>query len=139
MSRLSQLIQTEYFRILERNEMSKNVKNTAQKLKEAVRAEVKTIMAEATAKSPEIEGKLEVMRQGLIKAGKFTDKADGTMQRTPRLEVRIPAKTVSEFINIPLDELTLFFLNGIRITEGIAPFEYRLGEVCFYAQDSERK
>src|ERR1017187_8088186 len=105
MSRLSQLIKTEYFRILERSHMSTPAKNTQQKLKEAIRLELKTIMAEVTAKHPEIEAKLETVRKGLISAGKFTQRGDATSDRASRLEVRIPVKTVSEITDVPIDEL----------------------------------
>ena len=51
----------------------------------------------------------------------------------PALEKRIHINTVAELIDVPVNELMLYFLNSVKHTNERKLIEYRQGHVTFYA------
>ena len=103
-----------------------------------VKTEFQKMMSEAADRGKEIGKKLNDLRETLIKEGKINwlNKGSGTVTRAAIAERRIPIATVSELIDVPINELVLFFLNGERISEGLYDNDcgcrYGAGNVYFY-------
>ena len=112
-------------------------KRTEGRLQTLIKEEIQSMMEEANERSEEIGKKLEEMRKRLVREGKITEDmlGSGNVTTPSRSERRIPLESVSKVIDIPVNELTLHFLNGHRIREGKDLVEYRLGCVYFYGED----
>lgn len=130
MSKLGDLIKKEYANVIEKQANSIN----ESKVKTIIREEFKALLEKAEEKKVDIGAKLESMRKKLIKDGNITIFERGSARNNieARPERRIDIKSVSEIIGVPINDLTLHFLNGHRIHEGQELVEYRLGQVYFY-------
>ena len=134
MPKLSALIRNEHLKMLVKTQEGQRgaVLETVNRV---VKTEYQKMMKEAEDRAESINKKLEELRKTLLKEGQITnrDMGSGTVMKAALPERRIPIATVSELLDIPINELVLHFLNGHRIEENSIPsFEYRLGEVYFY-------
>jgi len=137
--RISSLIRNEHLKML-----AKTREGHRGAMKEAVDRIVKTeyqkMMKEAEERSEAISKKLEELRKTLLKEGQITEreKGSGNVTKGSLPERRIPLATVSELLDVPINELVLHFLNGHRLEENSIPScEYRLGCVYFYDSSFE--
>ena len=101
-------------------------------LRESIKARVRTLLESVEENAPEIEQKLEEVRQELLKAGRIVDYGGAKNHRAARPECRIPIETVSNLIDVPVNELMLYFLNGQRNKYEQCMVEYSQRNVLFY-------
>lgn len=105
------------------------------RLKKMVNEEYKKLLEDCEKEAPKIEKKLEDMRSKMCedfmkleRKGTFTEEAG---------EKRIQVNTVAELIDVPVNELMLYFLNSVKVSNERKLVEYRLGHVYFYASKAE--
>lgn len=105
------------------------------RLKNMVKEEYKKLLEDCEKEAPKIEKKLEDMRSKMCedfvkleRKGTFTEAAG---------EKRIQINTVAELIDVPVNELMLYFLNSVKASDERHLVEYRLGHVYFYASKAE--
>lgn len=102
-------------------------------LKALVKEEYVKIMDEAKKAAPKIEKKLEECRKEMMKElSVMTRETVGTTFE-PTLEKRIQVGVVAEMIDVPLNELILYFMNEVKTSNDRKLVEYHLGHVYFYA------
>jgi hypothetical protein len=101
-------------------------------LKQLVKEEYIKIQKEAAEAAPKIEKKLHECREKMV--GEFfkREKVGTTFEAV--MEKRLQVNTVAEMIDVPVNELILYFLNNVKTMNERALVEYRLGHVYFYAQ-----
>ena len=105
---------------------------TEQKVKAAIKENLKSRMEAVKKKETEIDTKLEEVRQELLKAGRIRDYGGATNEKGARPECRIPVETISRLIGHPVNELMLHFLNGQRNRHESEMVEYGQRTVKFY-------
>jgi hypothetical protein len=105
------------------------------RLQKMVKEEYKKLLEDCEKDAPKIEKKLEDMRSKMCedfmtleRKGTFTEAAG---------EKRIQVNTVAELIDVPVNELMLYFLNSVKTSNERKLVEYRLGHVYFYASTAE--
>lgn len=99
-------------------------------LKKLVKEEYEKILDESQKEAPKIAKKLHEFREELF--GSML-KRDGLKSSRPVLQRRIQLQTVSEAIEVPVNDLMLYFLNRVKATNEHHLIEYRLGCVTFFA------
>jgi hypothetical protein len=102
-------------------------------LKQLVKEEYVKIQKEATEQAPKIEKKLESVRKEMFKHLPTTEVAREDTVFDERKARTLQMATVAEMIDIPVNELTLYFLNHVKTKNEASSVEYRLGHVYFYA------
>lgn len=142
MGKLTECIRSEHLKLLEKVDTSRAAAKRIQesKVRRLIKEEFDAVLGEIAENAPEIGTKLETMRKKLIADNRFSilERGGANHLRGSRPERRIPLESVSRMIDVPVDNLILHFLNGHRIHEGVTNLvEYRLGTVCFYADDKE--
>jgi hypothetical protein len=98
-----------------------------------IKESVLNMMTEMDAKKIDIAEKLEKLREKLVSEGAMEQLE--SMAQSPtnrRYEKRISAKTVSEIIDVPINELLLYFINEVKTKNTRSLVEYRMAEVYFY-------
>jgi len=110
------------------NTESKITRSTLQKL---VKEEYTKILDEARKAAPKIEKKLEECRKEMMAEFVQRERIGSTFD--PVMEKRIQINTVSEMIDVPVNELVLYFINNVKTSNTRKMVEYRLGHVYFYA------
>ena len=108
-------------------------KTVRSQLKKVVKEEIIKMLTEAKKKAPSIQEKLEEVREKLIPGTFAGDSLGENIAGHRRLERRVDLRMVSELIEVPVNELMLYFLNEIKNTNYRHLVEYRLGHVYFYA------
>lgn len=102
----------------------------SKKFRTLVKEELAAMMGEVEKHSDSIASKLETLRKKLIDEMTTSETIGWASNTIP--EKRVGIKTVSELIDVPLHELTLYFLNrvktGLTETQNI---DYRMGQVYF--------
>lgn len=98
-------------------------------IQQIVQEEIARMIKESKEKAPKLEKELEAMR---VKFFPDMLKPDFQGQDIP-MEKRVQIQTVSELLDVPVNELMLYFLNGAKLTNGRSLVEYHLGHVYFYA------
>lgn len=133
MGKVSSIIKNGHLNLLEKTNNAKK-KAITETIDSLIKEEYDKLQKEAEKRSDEIGKKLEELRKTLVKEGQITLRERGSARQSIRAipERRIPIATISEILDIPINELTLYFLNGQRIHEGAQLVEYRLGCVYFY-------
>lgn len=124
-------------------QIMKGESKLAESFKNVVRNEFKLMLKEAAENSGTVESKLETLRKKFVKEGQIPSchLGSGTNNHAARPERRVPLATVSELIEVPVNELVLYFLNGERITETeqmsetAKMFRYGMGHVYFFNDD----
>jgi hypothetical protein len=101
-------------------------------LQRLVKEEYVKIQKEAAESAPKIEKKLHECREKMV--GEFfkREKVGTTFEAV--MEKRLQVNTVAEMIDVPINELILYFLNNVKTMNERALVEYRSGHVYFYAQ-----
>jgi hypothetical protein len=99
-------------------------------LNKIINEEIQKLVEESEKKAPEIAKKLETLRKKLIPAMTRRE-SDGEVLN--RLEKRVQMQTVSELLEIPVNELMLHFLNNVKASNDRHLIEYHLGHVYFWA------
>lgn len=101
-------------------------------LSQLVKEEYVKIQKEAMESAPKIEKKLHECREKMV--GEFfkREKVGTTFEAV--MEKRLQVNTVAEMIDVPINELILYFLNNVKTMNERSLVEYRLGHVYFYAQ-----
>lgn len=105
---------------------------TIQSIREATRLELQIMLREAKEKSPKICKSLEELRQKLIPTMVELE-ALGESQLERRPEKRVQLEMVSKIVDVPVNELVLYFMNEVKNRNERSLVEYRLGHVYFYA------
>lgn len=100
-------------------------------LKKIVKEEYNKLIKDLSESAPSIDKKLNEVRTELFKEYFKREKIGSTFKE--RLEKRIQLKALSEMIDVPVNELLLFFLNNIKTMNERSLYEYRLGHIYFYA------
>lgn len=100
-------------------------------LQQLVKEEYVKIQKEAMESAPKIEKKLKECREKMV-VDFFKRENVGTTKEAV-LEKRIQVNTVAEMIDVPVNELILYFLNNVKTMNERQLIEYRLGHVYFYA------
>lgn len=104
---------------------------TRSSLKSIVKEEYKKILEDAKEAAPKIEKKLEECRSKMMCEFVTRDKVGTTFEAA--MEKRLQLNTVSEMIDVPVNELMLYFVNNVKTSNDRKLVEYRLGHVYFYA------
>lgn len=104
-----------------------------EQLKKVVKEEISKMLSEAKKKQPTIQEKLEKLREKLIPEMLAGESLGENTAGHRRLERRVQLKTVSELLEVPVNELILYFINDIKNTNARHLIEYRLGHCYFYA------
>lgn len=103
-------------------------------IKTIVGEEVSKMIQETTKKvrkdSNKIEKKLEELRKKFLP--EMLEK-ESLSPLSRNLEKRVALNTVSELLDIPVNELMLYFLVEVKSKATRSLVEYRLGHVVFYA------
>lgn len=110
----------------------KKVKQAMKKeaLQQIVKEEYVKIQKEAAEAAPLIEQKLHECREKML--SEFVKRARIGTTFEAAMEKRLQLVTVSEMIDVPVNELILYFLNNVKGMNERALVEYRLGHVYFY-------
>lgn len=108
------------------------IQETVDKL---VKEEMTKLIESAKERAPDLEKKLEELRKKLV-----PDDApvrEGLQMHSSKLrpERRVEIKTVSELLDVPINELVLHFLNNVKTKNERSVVEYRLGSVYFYGNE----
>ena len=116
---------------LERILFMAKIQETVDKL---VKEEMTKLIESAKERAPDLEKKLEELRKKLV-----PDDApvrEGLQMHSSKLrpERRVEIKTVSELLDVPINELVLHFLNNVKTKNERSVVEYRLGSVYFYGE-----
>ncbi len=98
-------------------------------LKKMVRSEYLDLMNELAEKYPKIEKKLEEVRKDMYSEYFKRQRVGSTFK--PVLEKRIQTQTLSELIEIPVNELILYAKNCIKTTNESVLVDYALGHFIF--------
>lgn len=105
-------------------------------VKEAIRKltkeEFSLMLREAKEKEPQIEKKLEELRLKLVPE-MLAVESMAVNALGARPEKKVLLKTVSEIIDIPVNELVLHFLNNVKTKNERSLIEYHMGQVHFFA------
>ena len=116
----------------------KSPKKIAAQITEATKTEFANMLREAAekeAKEPKIGPKLEELRGKLKKEMScFTSLGEETFGGV-RKQKRISAKTCSEILDIPINELVIYAINEIKNKNERSLVEYHLGTFIFYADE----
>ncbi len=96
-----------------------------------VNEEVDKMFAEAQKNSPKIEKELEKLRTKLFKDEGL--EMESLAQAYPYIDKRLQLSLVSEILDVPINELMLYFLNCVKTKNKRSLVEMRLGHVYFYA------
>ena len=102
------------------------------KLTQIIREELSEMLKEADKKAGKIDAKLEAMRKKITKhIEKESMGADLIQEDRPHKRVLV--KTVSDTIDIPVNDLTLHFLNRVKTKNERSLIEMHMGQIYFYA------
>lgn len=101
-------------------------------IREMTKLEFAKMLREAKEKEPKINEDLEELRQKLIPS-MLELESNGQSHLERRPEKRVELNTVSQILDVPVNELVLHFLNTVRTKNERSLVEYRLGHVYFYA------
>jgi hypothetical protein len=103
-----------------------------------VKEELAQMMKEAEKDSSKIATKLETLRKKFVSEMTENESIGWASNSVP--EKRVAIKTVSELIDIPLHELTLYFLNNTKtkMDENQNVF-YSMGQVYFRNHNSDKQ
>ncbi|MBW3546092.1 MAG: hypothetical protein KY428_10935 [Bacteroidetes bacterium] len=96
-----------------------------------VKEEVDSMFVKAEKNSPKIEKELEKLRKKLYKDEELTKEDIG--DKLPKFEKRMQLQMVSEILDVPVNELMLYFLNCVKTKNTRSLVEMHLGHVYFYA------
>ena len=110
---------------------------TKAQLEKLIREEYKTLFKEAAEKAPKIDEALEKLRKKLEPEMATLETIGSEVGGASRPHKRVQMKTVSEILDIPVNELTLHFLNNVKTKNERSLTEYRLGHVYFYKKPTE--
>ena len=109
------------------------------KLQETVDKLVKEEMAKlieaAKERAPDLDKKLEELRKKLVPDDDSVREGLQIHSAMRRPERRVELKTVSELLDVPINELMLHFLNNVKTKNERSMVEYRLGHVYFYGTE----
>jgi hypothetical protein len=99
-------------------------------LNRIISEELEKMVTEAKKKETSIAGKLDALREKLVKAlAKANKDCDVSKER---IEKRVEIDMVADIIDVPKNELILYFLNTVKASNGRQLIEYRVGNVHFY-------
>ena len=101
-------------------------------LQKLVKEEYVKIQKEALEAAPKIAKKLADCREQMVCEFFKRERVGTTFEAV--MEKRLQLQTVSEMIDVPVNELVLYFLNHVKTMNERSLVEYRLGHVYFYAQ-----
>jgi hypothetical protein len=104
------------------------------KLEQLIREEYKTLFKEAAEKAPEVDKALEKLRKKLLPEMVSYTTLGTEVLGGSRPHKRIHIKSVSEILDIPINELTLHFLNNVKTKNERSLVEYHLGHCYFYKE-----
>lgn len=99
-------------------------------LQKLVKEEYIKIQKEAVENAPKINKKLQEVRDTMM--CEFVKRAKVGTTFEAVMEKRLQLNTVSEMIDVPVNELVLYFLNNVKTMNERQLIEYRLGHVYFY-------
>jgi hypothetical protein len=102
-----------------------------QKYAPVIKEEVQKLITEVEKKNESICEKLEKLREHLIPVMALESLGQTPMDM--RKEKRVQLKTVSEIINVPINELLIHFINEVKNKNDRSLVEYHVGYVYFYA------
>lgn len=94
-----------------------------------VHEEVDNMVKESQKNTPKIEKKLQELHSKLFKE---PIQKESLGDAYPKLEKRIQINLVSEIIEVPVNELMLYFLNNVKTKNERSLVEYHQGQVYFY-------
>lgn len=100
-------------------------------LQKLVKEEYVKIQKEAAESAPKIEKKLKECREKMVTEFFKRERVGTTFEAV--MEKRIQLTTVAEMIDVPVNELVMYFLNNVKTMNERQLIEYRLGHVYFYA------
>lgn len=100
-------------------------------LKQLVKEEYVKIQKEAQEAAPKIEKKLHECREKMV--AEFCKREQMGTSFQPAMEKRLQIHTVAEMIDVPVNELVLYFLNNVKTMNERSLVEYHSGQVYFYA------
>jgi hypothetical protein len=105
---------------------------TKNDFRQLVKEEYVKILDEQNKNNDKIAKKLNGLREDLIK--EFFKRTSTMKQQTgvPPLYKSLQLKTVSELVEVPVNELMLFFLQTVKNSNTHHLVEYHLGHVFFY-------
>lgn len=101
------------------------------RLKSMVKEEYNKILEDCQKEAPKIEKKLEGLRSKMCEDFVLRERK-GTITEAA-MEKRIQINIVSELIDVPVNELMLYFINHVKTANEHKLVEYHLGHVYFYA------
>lgn len=95
-----------------------------------VKEEVDNMFKKAEEDHSKYTEKLEELRKKIFKKDELRKENLGN--KIPKTEKRMQLSVVSEIVDIPVNELMLYFLNCVKNKNERSLVEYRLGHVYFY-------
>jgi transposase len=95
-------------------------------IRKLVQEEVRRLVTEAKEKAPTIEKKLQELKKKL-KPDQKINSFDHS-RKAKALEI----KTVSDLLDVEINELVLYFLNNVKTDNNPVDIEYNTGRVLFY-------
>lgn len=95
-----------------------------------VKEEVDNMLKKAEEDHSKYTEKLEELRKKIFKEDELRKENLGN--KIPKTEKRMQLSVVSEIVDIPVNELMLYFLNCVKNKNERSLVEYRLGHVYFY-------
>lgn len=100
-----------------------------------VREEMTKLVEAAKERAPDLDKKLEELRKKLVPDDEPVREDLQIHSSKKRAERRVELKTVSELLEVPINELMLHFLNNVKTKNERSLVEYHLGHVYFYGTE----
>lgn len=101
-------------------------------IRKIIKEEFHKLVQEAQKDYSKIEKKLEELRKKLLKESEAD--RHRTFTEPKRFAKRVQLSTVAEIIDVPVNDLMLYFLNHVKLNNERALVEYHLGNVYFYEE-----
>lgn len=110
-------------------------KKVAAQIAEITRQEYSKLVSEAVEKAPAVDKKLEELRKKLEKEMVTIESLGLETFGGTRKQRRLSIQTVSELLDLPVNEIMLHMLNCVKASNSRSLIELHLGHIYFYESE----
>ena len=107
------------------------------KLRQLATEEFQLMLREAKERTPTLEKDLEDLRKKLMPEAEDREGFGVGQQGVRRPERRVQINAVADILDVPVNDLMLYFLNHVKTKNERSLVEYRMSAVYFYAAEPE--
>ena len=114
--------------------MDKN-KKLVKRINEEAKIQFESLLKEAAEKAPAVAKKLEELRKKLIPEMTTNESLGLETFGGTRRQKRLQVKTVSELLELPVNEIVLHMINDVKNSNDRNLCEMHLGHIYFYESE----